>query len=107
MRNLEFRALEIFKSHHFTVEDAEALIEYIREAKSDVLSTKKDLADSNLNIIKEVRLLDKEIKQIELKIKDLEVKIESTSNTNIKWFVATILAQTGLIFTLLKLFDKI
>lgn len=100
MRNLKIRALEIFKSHQFTTEDAEALIEYIREAKSDTLATKKDLADSNLSLMKE-------IKEIELKIKDLEVKIESTSNNNIKWFIATILAQTGLIFSLLKLFDKL
>ena len=100
MRNLEFRALEIFKSHQFTADDAEALIEYIREAKSDTLATKKDIENVRLEI------RDTELSLIK-EIKSLEVKIEQSSSNNIKWFVGVILAQTGLIFTLLKIFEKI
>ena len=97
---MEFRALEIFKSHQFTADDAEALIEYIREAKSDTLATKKDIENVRLEI------RDTELSLIK-EIKSLEVKIEQSSNNNIKWFVGVILAQTGLIFTLLKIFEKI
>lgn len=107
MRNLEFKALEIFKSHQFTADDAEALIEYIREAKSDTLATKKDLYDLEFSMRKDSDSIKAHMVNVELKIKDLEPKIEQTSNNNTKWFVGIILGQTGLIFSLLKLFDKI
>ena len=100
MRNLEFRALEIFKSQQFTTDDAEALIGYSREAKSDTLATKKDLTDVQI-------LLTKEIRDVELKIKDMEVKILQSSNNTTRWVVGLILGQTGLISGLLKIFEKI
>ncbi|MDX2191084.1 MAG: hypothetical protein SFY32_14580 [Bacteroidota bacterium] len=98
--NLEFRAFEIFKSHNFTQDEAEALIVYIREAKSEGLATDKRLSEVELKLTKEIR-------EVELKIKDLEIKMEANSNNIIKWMVGLILGQTGLIFAILKLVDKI
>ena len=44
MNSLQFQAFEIFKKHSFSAEEAEAVIEYMKEAKSDSLAQKKDLA---------------------------------------------------------------
>lgn len=104
MKNLEFRAFEILKRHSFTQEDVEAFLDFVREAKTDVIATKKDLTDLEIKLDKQSNALVLEVTNL---ISELKSDIRQGQLDNVKWMVGMILGQTGLIFALLKMFDKI
>ena len=88
MNNLEFRALEIFKSHQFTADDAEALIEHIRNTKSVEICNVEKSRNYDINI--------------NLSIKRVEIKLLQTSNSFRRWSFVILLFQTFVILALLK-----
>jgi DNA repair exonuclease SbcCD ATPase subunit len=129
-------ALKIYEAFR---EDGEEKARILAEAFEDLenrfpqileIATKKDLADTELKLIKEIEEVRKEIKEIELKltkeieevrleveevrkeIKELELKltkeIEQVRFSTVKWITGIIIGQTVILittfFTLLKLF---
>lgn len=98
MENNEFTAIKIFEKYSFSREDAEALLESIKEAKSEDLASKMDI----LKIEKKITEIEKKITEIEKDIRLLDVKIESSKNTLIVWMISIMFAMAGLIIGVLK-----
>ncbi len=104
MKSLEFKAYDILQKYSFTKEDADAFLDYIKTASKDEVATKRDIDEVN-----------KRIEKLEMKVDALEenliLKIEAmaykTQSVMAMWMVGALLGQTGLIFGLLKLFEKI
>lgn len=99
MNSLQFQAFEIFKKHSFTAEEAELVIEYMKEAKSESIAQKKDLeklaTTDALNRVKSDLQLE-----LSAKIKESEINM-------IKWVAGMFLAQIGLLVAVLKLMEKL
>jgi len=90
MRNLEFRALEIFKSHKFTVNGGKALIAYTHDAQSNETNSNLNSRISDLNI--------------NLSVRKVELKLLQTSNSFIRRVFVILLIQTFILLALTKYF---
>ncbi|MDX2190137.1 MAG: hypothetical protein SFY32_09750 [Bacteroidota bacterium] len=116
MKSFEFTAIKIFEKYNFSREDAEALVETIKEAKSDETATKTDIqliiADMHrmessaksdiIKLEKEIANINKEIADIKKDIRLLDVKIESVKNQIILWVFSIMFGMAGLIIGVLK-----
>ncbi|MBY0427476.1 MAG: hypothetical protein K2Q22_17705 [Cytophagales bacterium] len=111
MNSLQFQAFEIFKKHSFTTEEAELVIEYMKEAKSDSLAQKRDL--EKLATIESVNKVKSDLEKLAttdslIKVKsELEVKIKESEINMIKWVAGMFLAQIGLLLAFLRIMEKI
>ena len=105
IKSFEFTAIKIFEKYHFSREDAEALVESIKEAKSDENASKIDILrlEAKISKIEErISSTDIDIKTIERDIRALDVKIESVKNQLIIWVFAINFATAGLIISAIK-----
>lgn len=98
MKSYEFTAIKIFEKYSFSREDAEALVETIKEAKSEELATKMDM----LKLEKEINEIKKDINEIKKDIRLLDVKIETSKNSLVLWVFSIMFAMSGLIIGVLK-----
>ncbi|MBU6339528.1 MAG: hypothetical protein KGQ36_06140 [Rickettsiales bacterium] len=78
---------------HTNLNSKEIVREEISEYKEEVMKDMSQLATKS------------DIKEIELDIKELELKIEQTKSDLIKWVAGLMIANTGLLFTLIKFFN--
>jgi len=112
------------KQSKFTEEQAELLSEILKVShegnlaevkamKAELASIKTEAKEEAKNIIKDKELATKQDlsiteKSLELKIEQvkssLEVKIEQVRSDLIRWVAGLLLVQTGLLFTLIKVF---
>ncbi|MBY0424146.1 MAG: cytochrome P450 [Cytophagales bacterium] len=100
MKSLEFKAYDILQKYNFSKEDAEALIEYMKEASKEEVATKKDI-ESLKNDIAFLKH-DAEILRSEFKIANSDTK-----SSMIQWMAGLMIGQIALIFSIFKLFDKL
>lgn len=98
MKSFEFTALQIFEKYHFSSEDAEAMLEVIKEAKSEDNATKGDI----LRLEREIAEIKRDVKSLEKEIRTLDVKIESVKNQLIIWTFSIMFGMAGLIIGVLK-----
>lgn len=105
MKSYEFTAIKIFEKYSFSREDAEALVETIKEAKSEELDTKMDMLklEKEINEIKkDINEIKKEVNEIKKDIRLLDVKIETSKNSLVLWVFSIMFAMSGLIIGVLK-----
>lgn len=93
MKTLEFKAYDILQKYNFSKEDAEALIEYMKEASREEIATKKD-----------INKIESELDKVRSEIK---VSTAESKTFLMQWTTGLMLGQIAIIFSLLKLFDKI
>ncbi len=100
MKSLEFKAYDILQKYNFSKEDAEALIEYMKEASKEEVATKKDIEE----LKKDIGFLknDSEKLRAEFKIANADTK-----SSMIQWIAGLMIGQIALIFSIFKLFDKL
>ncbi|MFN0047766.1 MAG: hypothetical protein ACKVOU_01435 [Cytophagales bacterium] len=99
----DFTAIKIFEKYNFSREDAEALVETIKEAKSGENATKSDLLDLRTELKYEIKKIEERILMIERDIRNLDVKIESVKNQLIVWVFTINFTVAGLIIAVIKL----
>ncbi|MDX2191133.1 MAG: hypothetical protein SFY32_14830 [Bacteroidota bacterium] len=96
MKTLEFKAYDILQKYNFSKEDAEALIEYMKEASKEEVATKKDVEQ----IYKRFDSIDHEFNMIRAEIK---ISINETKSSIIQWICGLLIGQMAVIFSILKL----
>jgi hypothetical protein len=108
---------KLFKESNFTEQQAEVMSEVLRisqeaaanKASIEIKAAKQEIDDSiNKKELTTKQDLSVTEKKLELKIvevrSDLSLKIEQVRVEIIKWTAGLLLAQTGLLFTLIKVF---
>ncbi len=108
---------KLFKESNFTEQQAEVMSEVLRisqeatanKASIEIKAAKQEIDDSiNKKELATKQDLSVTEKKLELKIvevrSDLSLKIEQVRVEIIKWTAGLLLAQTGLLFTLIKIF---
>ncbi len=81
---------------HLAIKDIE---DYLSDHKRE-LATKHDLTETELRLTREIEQIWGEMKGVELR---LTKEIEQAKSSTIKWVVGLLMAQTGLIFTMITL----
>lgn len=96
MKTLEFKAYDILQKYSFSKEDAEALIEYMKEASKEEVATKSDFQILN----KRMDNFDNELKLIRMEVKNAVLEVKTSI---IQWMVGLLIGQIAVIFTILKI----
>lgn len=104
MKTLEFKAYDILQKYNFSKEDAESLIEYMKEASKEEVATKKDISEvkMEMGLLRKDMAVDMEKIRAEFKIANSETKASM-----IQWMCGLMIGQIALIFSIFKLFDKL
>ncbi|HIJ84499.1 MAG: DUF1640 protein [Magnetococcales bacterium] len=94
------------KAVGFTEEQAEVqskTLSSIFKTNLDELATRRDLKELELATKRDIKELELTTKR---DIKELEAKIAEAKAETIKWMIGLLLAQTGVIITIFKLFPS-
>lgn len=103
---------KLLRQVNFSEEQAEIVSEIVKQTN---LNTKQMVTDeisefkNQLATKGDIKELEGDIKELELKIEmvraDLETKLANVKSDLIKWVAGLMIANTGLLFTLIKFFN--
>lgn len=97
MQDLQSSASTGFATKQDISELRHTIADFRKDTKQDISDLRKDTQQGISDLRHEMQGL----------YKDMEIKLEQTKFSLVKWLVTLAIAQTGLLFTLMKLFPKI
>lgn len=111
LKSKTLQAVHLLRQVNFSEAQAEVIADLIeqkieiseekREKNLELLSTKGDVTDVKKDILVVEKKLELKIEQVR---SELSVKIEQVKSDLIRWVSGAMIAQTGILFTLIKLF---